>query len=358
MASSSRGRIAGWVIASSARSSAGSAKTRRRQRRPVERSVGAEDVRPEALDDRRQRRLARLGHLARQAIRIDHDRAPRSRAAGRRPSTCRSRSGRSARSGPDRAARPAVIAPGRPSRGPLLELEPRLLGRLERRPTRRRARSRSGAARRSWPPRPGRPSPARGGSCAARAGSARPRAPSSAAGRPPSTASGRGPPPAPVGPRRVPAGAPAEGLAPPGDRPFVDRPAGPHGREPHPRPPCRRPGDRRSAAGAPRRSIASADRPAVGDRRPPGPVAAVEGRRPAAVDDPQPIAHGLEEAPVVAHDEERGRRLAHERLDRLAGRDVEVVRRLVEQEQVGRHDPEQRQLEPRALAAATGCGPP
>ena len=41
----------------------------------------------------------------------------------------------------------------------------------------------------------------------------------------------------------------------------------------------------------------------------------------------------------------------HERLDRLAGRDVEVVRRLVEQQQVRRHDPEQRQLEPRPLAA-------
>ncbi len=41
--------------------------------------------------------------------------------------------------------------------------------------------------------------------------------------------------------------------------------------------------------------------------------------------------------------------------DRLAGRDVEVVRRLVEQQQVGRHDPEERQLEPRALAARQGA---
>ena len=41
----------------------------------------------------------------------------------------------------------------------------------------------------------------------------------------------------------------------------------------------------------------------------------------------------------------------HERLDRLARRDVEVVGRFVEQQQVGGLDPEQRQLEPRPLAA-------
>ena len=45
------------------------------------------------------------------------------------------------------------------------------------------------------------------------------------------------------------------------------------------------------------------------------------------------------------------RRLGEERLDRLAGGDVEVVRRLVEQEQVGRQDAQQGELEARPLAA-------
>ncbi len=93
------------------------------------------------------------------------------------------------------------------------------------------------------------------------------------------------------------------------------------------------------------------DRPAGRDRRPPLPVATVEGHSQAVVDDPQPITHGLEQSPVVRDDEQGCGRLGQERLDRLAGRDVEVVRRLVEQEQVRRQDPEQRQLEPRALAA-------
>ena len=57
----------------------------------------------------------------------------------------------------------------------------------------------------------------------------------------------------------------------------------------------------------------------------------------------------------MAHDEERGRGLPHERLERLAGRDVEVVRRLVEQEEVGGHDAEDRQLQPRPLAAGEGA---
>ena len=53
----------------------------------------------------------------------------------------------------------------------------------------------------------------------------------------------------------------------------------------------------------------------------------------------------------MGDDEQRRRRLAQERLDRLARRDVEVVRRLVEEQQVRRLDAEQRQLEPRPLAA-------
>ena len=66
---------------------------------------------------------------------------------------------------------------------------------------------------------------------------------------------------------------------------------------------------------------------------------------------PTASADRLEQPPVVADDEQRRRRIEHERLDRLAGRDVEVVRRLVEQQHVRGHDPEQRELEPRPLAA-------
>jgi hypothetical protein len=81
------------------------------------------------------------------------------------------------------------------------------------------------------------------------------------------------------------------------------------------------------------------------------PVATVERRRDPIVDDPQPLADRLEQSSVVADDEERGRRLRHERLDRLACGDVEMVGRLVEQEQVRRQDPEQCELEPGSFAA-------
>ena len=53
----------------------------------------------------------------------------------------------------------------------------------------------------------------------------------------------------------------------------------------------------------------------------------------------------------MGHDEHRRRRLEQERLDRLAGDDVEVVRRLVEEVDVRGHDAEQRELEARSLAA-------
>ena len=49
-------------------------------------------------------------------------------------------------------------------------------------------------------------------------------------------------------------------------------------------------------------------------------------------------AHALEQPPVVRDDDHRRRRLAQERLECLARRDVEVVRGLVEQQQVGRRD--------------------
>ena len=53
----------------------------------------------------------------------------------------------------------------------------------------------------------------------------------------------------------------------------------------------------------------------------------------------------------MGDDEDRRRGAREERLDRLAGGDVEVVRRLVEEQQVRGHDPEERELEPRPLAA-------
>ena len=90
--------------------------------------------------------------------------------------------------------------------------------------------------------------------------------------------------------------------------------------------------------------------PTVRDRRPPRSIAAVERDGKAVIDDPQPLADGLEEPSVVADDEDRRRRRPEEGLDRLAGRDVEVVRRLVEEQQVRRQDAEQGELEPRALA--------
>ncbi len=47
-------------------------------------------------------------------------------------------------------------------------------------------------------------------------------------------------------------------------------------------------------------------RPAVGDRRPPGAIAALERHGQPVVDDPQRVADLLQEPPVVADDQERG----------------------------------------------------
>ena len=106
-------------------------------------------------------------------------------------------------------------------------------------------------------------------------------------------------------------------------------------------PPRERPGARRRGV---RRG------PAVGDGRPPRPIATVERHGQPVTHDPQSIADRLEQPPIVRHHQQRGGRFAHERLDRLARRDVEVVRRLVEQQQVRWLDAEQRELEPRPLA--------
>ena len=121
---------------------------------------------------------------------------------------------------------------------------------------------------------------------------------------------------------------------------------------------------RRSAAGLPDRGRAAAPallprsaataghRPAVRDGRPPTP----DTRHRTPPPPPSPTTHSRshtvsssrrswETTSSVAGDS------AQEPLDRLASRDVEVVGRLVEEEQVRRLDAEQRQLEPRPLAA-------
>ena len=56
----------------------------------------------------------------------------------------------------------------------------------------------------------------------------------------------------------------------------------------------------------------------------------------------------------MRHDDERRGRAGHEGLDGLPGRDVQVVRGLVEEQQVRRLDPEDRQLQARALPAREG----
>ena len=76
--------------------------------------------------------------------------------------------------------------------------------------------------------------------------------------------------------------------------------------------------------------------PATCHRSPPGPIPTFEGDREAAVHDPERVADHLEETPVVADDQEGGVRAAHEGFESLAGRDIQVIRGLVEQEQVGR----------------------
>ena len=92
-------------------------------------------------------------------------------------------------------------------------------------------------------------------------------------------------------------------------------------------------------------------RPAPRDGLPPWPVATVERRHEAVVDDPQALADRLQEAPVMGDHEDRRRGLGEEALDRLAGVDIEVVGGLVEEKQVGGRDPEEGELEAAPLAA-------
>ena len=95
----------------------------------------------------------------------------------------------------------------------------------------------------------------------------------------------------------------------------------------------------------------SRDGPAGGDSLAPGLVAAVKfggragpsGR--AGFDDPELLGHRFEQSAVMGNKQERARPVAEEELECLASRNVQVVRRLIEQQQVGRRDSEQRQLQ-------------
>ncbi len=144
------------------------------------------------------------------------------------------------------------------------------------------------------------------------------------------------------------AGADATATRPP--RPLGAAPEGARGASPAPR----RSGLRRAASS----SSALATVQPFRDRRPPLPIPAVERHRRPLTDDPQPLAHRLEQPPIVRHDQQRRGRVRHERLDRLARRDVEVVRRLVEEQQVRR--PGSRAAPARAATARrpTASGPP
>ena len=113
-----------------------------------------------------------------------------------------------------------------------------------------------------------------------------------------------------------------------------------------------RPGSvRRCAAASP--PPRGRPRPSSRRRRPP---ATRDSRRRTAPPTPSSTTHSFSHTVSSSRrscdtTSERRRRAGHERLDRLAGRDVEVVRRLVEQQQVRRLDAEQRQLQARPLPA-------
>ena len=80
-------------------------------------------------------------------------------------------------------------------------------------------------------------------------------------------------------------------------------------------------------------------------------VAALEGARLAAVDLDDPVDDPVEEVAVVGDHADGAGKLLERRLERLDRVDVEVVRRLVEHEQVRLGEHQQQQLEPRPLAA-------
>ena len=81
-----------------------------------------------------------------------------------------------------------------------------------------------------------------------------------------------------------------------------------------------------------------------------GPAAVVRAER-AVLDRDDPVGHGVEQRAVVRDEEHRPRERLERGLERLAALEVEVVRRLVEDEEVRARRDEQREREPPPLAA-------
>ena len=78
---------------------------------------------------------------------------------------------------------------------------------------------------------------------------------------------------------------------------------------------------------------------------------ALVGLHGAALDEPQPVRRRVDQMPVVADQDHRALILAERAHQRLAAVDVEVVGRLVEDDQMRRMKRRQHQHQPRFLAA-------
>ena len=63
------------------------------------------------------------------------------------------------------------------------------------------------------------------------------------------------------------------------------------------------------------------------------------------------VRHGVEDSPVVRDEKDGSRKRLERRLERLAALEVEVIRRLVEHEEVRPGRDDERQREPPSLAA-------
>ena len=286
----------------------------------VEAPVTDEHLVAESRADLRQRGAAGLGRFARELVCVDDDAADVAQKAARL-STCRIRSGPSGRSAPARCRRCPTSRRAAGSSGRLLgKDEPGVLGLRERGVDVGKLAGHAAEldkVRLDVRCRQGR---ARAGSCAVRASSGPPRRPGGGAGRRPSTGpDGRASPG--LGAGFVAAWPVTRPLAPRAGPMFSIRSSAPDTVQPSataarhsPKPPANR-ATRRQGSGA------------------------------AVLDDPQLGAHGIEQAPVMRHDDHRPRRAAQERLERLARRNVEMVRRLVEQQQIGRLQADQRKLE-------------
>ena len=99
-----------------------------------------------------------------------------------------------------------------------------------------------------------------------------------------------------------------------------------------------------SAVAAPGRALVAADADVVGP-------AAVVGAQAAVLDRDDPLGDGIEHCAVVRDEQDRAGKRLERRLERLAAFEVEVVRRLVEDEEVRAGGDDEREREPPALAA-------